>query len=183
MDSKATIREQALKKKEQIDITSKSKEIKRNLQTLPEYQKAESVMSYVSKGNEIDTHNLLQEMLENKKKVFVPFIKENIIKVSELKSLNELVKGNWGVPEPAEPVETTHTADIVIVPGLAFDSGGNRIGFGKGYYDRFLAQYKALKIALTPEEQIMQELPCESHDIPVDIIVTEERIIRCNNVC
>ena len=101
------------------------------------------------------------------------------IRVNDLAAL---VEGIWGIKEPAsgESVETD-TIDLVFVPGLAADRKGNRIGYGKGYYDRFLASApNAIKIMLVPSLFILNHIPPQKHDVPVDLLVTETDIIICS---
>ncbi len=152
--------------------------------TLPEYQNARTILFYVSaKSNEVDTHALIREALAGGVRVFVPvtdFDRSELI-ISELKDMEELERVRFGLLEPASefirPVDP-QVADVIIVPGVAFDSKCRRIGFGGGYYDRLLAGGDAVSIALAYAGQMVERVPTGEHDIPVDIIVTEERIYR-----
>ena len=94
-----------------------------------------------------------------------------------IESLNELVAGPWGLvqPDPAKAnwLEEQAVIDLVVVPGIAFDRRGHRIGFGGGYYDRFLADLQAVKLGLCYDDLVLQEIPNESHDVPMDIVVAQ----------
>ena len=98
-----------------------------------------------------------------------------------MKSWEELRVGSYGILEPRiEKIRKTNVEDLelIIVPGIAFDKNGNRLGHGKGYYDRILGKTNATKIGLAFEFQIVGKIPTNENDKPVDIIITEERVIR-----
>ena len=162
-------------------IAEKSKKIIETLINLEEYRKAITIMSYVSLDIEVDTKELIKSELSNQnKKVIVPYIREGYIKASMLRNYNDLSIGEHGVLEPTNKEEYKAGIDLIIIPGVAFDKTGSRIGFGKGYYDKFLKDYdNTHKVALAFEEQIVDNVPSEEHDQKVDIIITEKRIIRC----
>ena len=151
------------------------------------YQKSKSVMLYLDFRNEVKTGFLIKQMLHENKKVLIPVTNPSdySLTVSELKDpKKDLFQGKFGLMEPNEktlrPVDPK-TIDVVIVPGLVFDKSGYRIGFGAGYYDRFLpnlAPHVPL-ISLAYELQVVDAVPKESHDVPVHMILTEQRIIRC----
>jgi len=159
-------------------VLEKSKKIIDNLIGLEEYGDAEIVMSYVSLDNEVDTKEFIKNELGLGKTIVVPFIEDGCIEVSRLNE-PEFIKGNFGVLEPLKKERCDEKIDMVIIPGIAFDETGSRIGFGKGCYDRFLEKCNALKIGLAFEEQIVEKILTEEHDQPVDMIITEKRIIRC----
>ncbi len=159
-------------------ISEKSKTIIQHLKDLDEFKKANIVMSYLSLKSEVNTIELIKEQLQQKT-VIIPFVEENNIKISKLSDFNDLKEGNFGVLEPIKKEEYKENLDIVLVPGIAFDQSGARIGFGKGFYDRFLKDRNSLKIGLAFEEQITKNIPTEDYDIPMDMIITEKRVIRC----
>ncbi len=102
-----------------------------------------------------------------------------------MKSWKELSIGSYGILEPrTEKIRKTRVEDIdlIIVPGVAFDKKGNRIGHGKGYYDRLLDKTNATKIGLAFEFQLLKEIPTDKHDLPIDILITEKRIIKCQDM-
>lgn len=170
------------------EVIGNSKLIKKNLCTLDEFKKAKNVMFYVSFNDEVDTHELIKELLADKEKnIIVPFVQKNnpILQLSEIKNFNELEPGTFGILEPRELYirEFNHKKlDLVILPGLVFDKKGCRIGYGYGYYDRFLKTLSkdVRKIGLAFELQLVDEIPKEKHDVPVDILVTEKRVLKCS---
>ncbi|MDL2311041.1 5-formyltetrahydrofolate cyclo-ligase, partial [Peptostreptococcaceae bacterium OttesenSCG-928-C18] len=124
--------------------------------------------------------------LKNCKNLYVPYIdtKENSMKLSLIKDLNnDLEPGYYSIPEPKENLRTpvdNDIIDLVITPGVAFTKDKYRMGYGGGFYDRFFANLKKppLKIALAYDFQIVDELPSEDYDIPVNIIITENQVIK-----
>lgn len=145
---------------------------------LPQYKSAETVMAYMASFKEISTSAIIRDALKHKRLVIpVSNTDSFTITPSYLKSENELVKGAYGIYEPRiiEPAEV-NDIDIAFIPGIAFDRRGGRLGFGKGYYDRFLSEFHGVKIGFCYEFQLIDTLPLDSHDIPMDIIITEKRI-------
>ena len=163
----------------------KSKEIKEKLFSLPEFKDAEAVLFYISYGGEVFTHDMIHESFY-KKNIIVPVsnTEDCSLRLSHLKSWEELGLGSYGILEPrVEKIRKTKIKDIdlIIVPGVAFDKTGNRLGHGKGYYDRLLEQSNVVSIGLCFEFQLVEKILTEHHDKPVDIIITENRVINCKN--
>lgn len=173
---KADVRQSMLKARRQLDpgtVREKSGTILARLRALPAYREARAVLFYFPINNEVDTVPLIREALEEKR-VLLPYMEDGI-KAARVTDLDDLTEGMYGTKEPVtkEPA----AFDLVLVPGLAFDRARNRIGYGKGWYDRFLASCNAGTIGLAFGMQIVDSLPVEPHDIPMDIVVTEEGII------
>ncbi len=174
------------------DVIKLSHNIAQNLFALPEYKTAKIVLAYISKGNEVNTDEIIDNALNTGKRVFVPITlpEAKEMKFSELSRdwRNCLEKGSYGILEPKEICrkidENIHEkADLILVPGIAFDEKCGRIGWGGGYYDRFLKKVsnRAIKVALAYELQIVDNVPMTQKDVRVDTIVTEKRVIRCRN--
>jgi 5-formyltetrahydrofolate cyclo-ligase len=150
---------------------------------LREYKRSGEIFCYVSFNQEVITTALIEEALSTLKKVAVPKITADGMKFYYIDSLKDLNPGILGILEPdarrEEAVPKKGAENLIIVPGLAFDPLGNRIGYGKGYYDAFLGKYKDcpwIKIALAYDFQILPKLPAEEHDIKVDHIITQSRM-------
>ncbi len=149
------------------------------------YHEAHSVHCFfgvVSKG-EIPTQNILEDILAKEKYLVMPRVigKNGEMEHIRVRSLDSLRVGLWGIPQPSgsESVESG-SLDLILVPGLAADRNGNRIGYGKGYYDRFLRSVThAKKVMLLPGAFLMDQVPVKEHDVPVDTVVTETGIIHC----
>ena len=142
------------------------------------YAKAELLLTYVSVGAEVDTIGLINAAFANGKSVAVPKCMDgNTMDFYIIKSMDDLTKGKYGLLEPdvnkckkAEVTEDT----VCIVPALSFDAKGHRLGMGGGYYDRFLKNFKGTSVGFCRSSFLRLNLPWQEHDVPVDIIVTEE---------
>jgi 5-formyltetrahydrofolate cyclo-ligase len=142
------------------------------------------LMIYVSKPLEVHTHSLLEHLLKNKKRVVVPIIEKetNTLRISYLADTACLVESTFSVPEPIGNEFPARPEDVksVIVPVLAFDRTGHRLGYGAGYYDRFLAKYPHItRIGLAFSCQQVPSVPSDENDIRMDFIVTEDGVLDC----
>ena len=160
--------------------------IKERLFRSPEFINAKTIMFYVSTKDEVKTEFMIKDALKLGKKVVVPIsdLKKRTLHLSEIKDFdNELEPGVFNILEPEKeflrPV-SAEEVDLVIVPGVAFDEEGDRIGYGMGFYDRFLRTIRkhVPVIGLAYELQIVDDIPVDDTDVTVDKIVTEERIIE-----
>jgi len=183
---KDTLRRELLQRRETLAVTErlkKDKKIKTRFLQLEEFKKAERIFFYASYRAEVDTFIIISEALRMNKKVALPKVypKEKDMKFYWIRDVQELSPGYWGIPEP-DPVEEAYpeNADLIVIPAIAFDKRGYRLGYGGGYYDRFLKKVRkdAILIGLAYEEQILDIVPKDEWDIPVSLIVTEERTIR-----
>ena len=144
------------------------------------YQQSKTVFSYCSSGDEIDTYPLLLDALAQGKKVCVPkTCGHGIMQARMIRCLAQLCPGKYGISEPEDccPVVSPEEIDLCIVPCLAADCRGYRLGYGGGYYDRFLPQTSAAKMLLCEQSRVFDEIPVEEHDIPCDILITESQVI------
>ncbi|MDD3193068.1 MAG: 5-formyltetrahydrofolate cyclo-ligase [Oscillospiraceae bacterium] len=154
--------------------------IRRGVQMLRQYQTCDTLLTFVSSPIEVDTKALIEEALQSGKKVAVPYCIDGTRRMDfyYIRSLADLAPRTFGVLEPvAERCEKLTDAQnsVCIVPGLAFDRHGFRLGYGKGYYDRFLSGYTGFKIGIVYEGCLRQRLPHGYYDVPVDLLVTEKR--------
>jgi 5-formyltetrahydrofolate cyclo-ligase len=158
----------------------KSKRVCDHILTL--IQDGETVMVYTSKEKEVNTKPLITKLFENGNPVIVPIIvKDDIsLRLSYLRDFSVLVPSTFGVPEPIgnEILATGENVDTIILPMLGFDRTGGRMGYGAGYYDRFLAKnQKVRKIGIAFACQEYDNLPVDGNDIPMDYIITEDGIV------
>lgn len=167
------------------EYLNKNRYIQNQFNSLEFRSSFHSFMSYVNMGYEVKTIEIIESLLKDGKKVTVPMCitKTTDLVASQIFSLDELQPSIFGLLEPKkEFVRPTPPRDIeiVLVPGLAFDRIGNRLGYGKGYYDRFLKKLtpNVLKIGLGYNFQVIKRIPVDHFDIPLDIIITEKEIIR-----
>ena len=167
------------------EVLAKSKQIKNKLFQIDEFKKAKNILFYVSYDGEVFTHDAIKKAFIDKKVVVPISNKEDYsLILSKLNSFEDLGQGPYGILEPKkEKIKETSIdeIDLIIVPGIGFDLKGNRIGHGKGFYDRLLKNTNVPIIALAFEFQIIEKIPVDEHDKPVDIIITEKRIIYCKD--
>jgi len=162
--------------------SAKSREIEQKLFGLPEFHKATRVMFYASFQSEVETHSMIRRTLEEGKLVVLPRVKGKELELLEITNFDRDVSpGAWGIPEPGqgEPA-VVQSLGLIVVPGAVFDERGNRVGYGAGFYDKLLAQYRGLTVALAFELQVVPQVPFDAHDVPMKKIVTETRIIEAN---
>jgi len=146
------------------------------------FKKANSIHIYISKKSEPKTRKIIKCCWENSKVVNVPCVIPGNKKLfhSELNSFNDLTMGSFGVLEPSPKkriASKPNSFDLVVVPGIAFDTNGGRIGYGKGFYDRFLVHTRAFRLALAFDFQVIESFSTELHDVPMNGIITESRLI------
>ncbi|MFY9113786.1 MAG: 5-formyltetrahydrofolate cyclo-ligase [Dethiobacteria bacterium] len=167
------------------EIREKSLAITENFAAMEVYRKAETIMFFVPFRNEVDTRYLAERSMERHKKVLVPHTvkdKRELIPSRLLDWDDDLAPGEYGIyeppPEKLRPVNP-RLIDLVIVPGVAFDLSGNRLGYGGGYYDRFFALLRddTSLVAMVFDQQIVERVPVEPWDRRVDSIVTEKRVL------
>ena len=157
--------------------------ISKRLKELKEFKEANTIAITISRFPEVDTWQIIRHLWDIGKQVVVPKCvpqtKEMVFK--QITSFTQLESVYFGLYEPIDVTSEIKKTDLdlIIVPGLAFTKQGYRLGFGGGYYDRFLLKYEGIKISLAFSEQIKENLPIEDHDIPVDIIITESNKIIC----
>lgn len=182
---KQEIRSQYLIRRKEISSKQKTRWdllISDRLYHLSHYINANTIHLYVSidEQNEVDTRQIIQRSLKIGKKVVVPKMSENnSLEHFEIQSEADLKPNPLGIPEPEKGREVqVSEIDLIIVPMVAGDMNRNRLGYGKGYYDRFLKNSDAIKIGLLYDLQIYPEdLPVESFDIPLDLILSESQQI------
>jgi 5-formyltetrahydrofolate cyclo-ligase len=151
------------------------------LAVLPAFAQAKSVLIYVSTGAEIETHGLIRQLLALGRHVSVPAFDPaaGSYRPSPIDDFDaDLAAGKFGILEP-KPRAPQCTPEVLVVPGLAFDVRGHRLGRGKGFFDGLLRESPAPKIALAHDCQVLNEIPTETHDVPVDFIVTETKVVHC----
>lgn len=143
---------------------------------LPEFTSAETVFCYISYLSEVQTHALIKQHLLGKKRVCVPKIMSDTLMIAvEINNWENLEPDDYGIPTPISNKEAQLDYDLCINPGLAFTQEGHRMGYGRGYYDRWLARNNVKHtIALAYECQFVEEMPIEETDIPMDKILTEK---------
>ena len=182
--TKAAIRSEIRDRLQGLDSQRKAEHDRRILgrvMALPAFQRAQKVFCYLPLAHEVNTRPLVEALLEVHGVAYVPVtdLDERMLRVAELTSMAELVEGAYGILEPADPrLVDPATIEVWIVPGIAFDARGYRVGHGGGYFDAFFHAHStdALKIALAYALQLVDAVPASDHDVPVDLVVTEAEI-------
>ena len=149
---------------------------------LPEIERARVVLAFASFGREIPTDPLLERLLSAGKSVVLPYVDaaDGAMRAAAIRSLDDLVPGYRGIREPSERLPAA-AVEAAVVPGVAFDARGGRLGYGGGFYDRYLEDIAGGVpiIGVCFDVQVVDEVPVEAHDRRVDIVATERRVIRC----
>lgn len=153
-----------------------------SLYCLKQYKEARTIMAYLSTDTEVSVDSFIEKALIDNKKVYVPYcVSYGMMKAVRLMSLNEVEFGRYGIRIPIKYDEMIENdkIDLVVVPGVAFDKKGGRLGMGAGFYDRFIKE-NSFCIGVGWQVQIAQEeLPMDKHDKFMDIIISEHGIINC----
>lgn len=148
---------------------------------LPEYKNADTIFAFVGVDWEIDTEALLRHALDSGKQVAVPLcVEKGIMEARLIRSLDDLLPGEYDIPEPAahSPLCPPEKIDFAVLPCVACDKNGMRLGQGGGFYDRFLEKSSFPHVAICRDIAIEEEIPVEPWDQPVECVVTETAIYR-----
>ncbi|MFH1394288.1 MAG: 5-formyltetrahydrofolate cyclo-ligase [Candidatus Micrarchaeota archaeon] len=157
-------------------IAESSKSIAEKLFDEEHFKNANTIAFYIPKGSEVETR-FMMEALKDDREILVPVTTEEIEMV-QLKSFDNLGPGKFGVLEPREKIPPKSFSDVVVVPGVAFGLCMHRLGYGLGYYDRFLAHSPAYRIGICYDFQVEEKLPTHENDQRMDMIITEKRVIK-----
>lgn len=184
---KQKIRERYLERRNELGITEreeKSREIMGRLCALPVFQQAKEILVYVDYRSEVQTKPLIGKLLsEGNRRIFVPKVVGMDIRFYEITSPEQLESGYQGILEPIEGTDGFEDgvhdkeACLMLLPGSVFDRSCHRMGYGKGFYDRYMARFPWLYgIGLSFECQIAPSIPCEAHDYRPELVVTEKGV-------
>lgn len=187
MLDKKDLRKEMLRKRSQIPKETRekySKEIGNSLYKTDYYKKAKTIMAFISFGSEMNTKYIIEHAISEGKIVVIPVMvpETRELKISRLLDFSELEIGFYNILTPKTEFLRfldPDTIDLILTPGLIFARDGYRIGYGGGYYDRFLASRdKVTKIAIGFDMQVTDSVPTDKYDIPVDYILTEKNFIK-----
>lgn len=188
MNTKASLRQECLALRDaERDRERKSHAIQRRLLDLPEFLGSQRVAFYVGVRSEVATRDALDTALNVGKHIGVVYRDRDNLGVCLIHAITELTQGSFGLWEPPTELRSTperqlrtKAVDLFVIPGLAFDRRGGRLGYGRGYYDRFLAESRpdAHRIALAFDAQVLDEVPMGPRDQRVHLVVTEGAVYR-----
>ena len=184
METKAQIRKRIIQVRNQMlseDVSQKSSLIAQKVLKTPEYEEADNVLLYADYRHEVMTREIFDDAVLRKKKVFFPKSNEDgTMEFYQVVSVKQLESGYKGIKEPVVDEQYLYhfkssEDTLIIVPGVAFDAKGYRVGYGKGFYDRFLKDKRQITVmGLCFSSQVVEEIPYDEHDIKMDKIITEE---------
>lgn len=164
-----------------LEVSKKSSIAQKSFLESEQYRKSKSVMVYMPLGNEIRTSEIIDDALKCGKNVLVPITDRETLEISayQITEKTEFEKGEFSVEEPKQKLKfDASKIDVVLVPGVAFDRNGGRIGFGKGCYDKFLKKTRAAKIGFCYDFQLINHIETEKNDVNMDYIITEKEFFR-----
>lgn len=181
---KATLRRLVLARRSRLDAAAREAAgaaVVELVTALPETRAARAVLGFASFGAELPTDPVMGWILGSGRRLLMPYVDGEALRAAEVRTVEDLAPGYRGIREPVERVAVDPTeADLVLVPGVAFDAAGRRLGYGGGFYDAFLAgvDRSVPRAGLCFDLQVVDEVPAGDDDEPVDVIVTDERVIR-----
>ena len=178
---KAALRKHLLEKRDATSAELRnisSKKIYQKLKRVDSYINSQNIACYFPIGSEVDTNNIMLDILERGKNMLLPKIVDNNLEFYSIPNLEKLEKGRFDIMEPKDSCKKAEKIDCVLVPTVGVSKLGDRLGYGRGYYDKFLSSTNAVKISLTYSKQIVKSIPSESYDIKIDLIITEDEIIK-----
>jgi 5-formyltetrahydrofolate cyclo-ligase len=148
------------------------------------FQKAKTVFCYVGTAREIDTRPILEGILKAGKTLCVPLCTgPGVMEARVIASLNDLVPGKYNIPEPSRacPVLAPEALDLALVPCSTGNAKGQRLGYGGGFYDRYLSRTRCPKILLCRAKLVKEDIPTEPHDLTMDYFLSEDGLVRCES--
>jgi len=191
METKNSIRKEILALRGAVPMEERvlySGRIKENVLCMEELCTANTVLAFAGYGSEVITTELVQEFLQLGKRVYLPRVNGEEMDFYRIESLGDLEEGYKGIPEPKANCKdiykgTDFKNTVMLMPGVVFSPDGSRIGYGKGYYDRYLEKYDIMnRIAICFSVQIKENIPSDAHDKKASVIVSEKGITECRKV-
>ena len=155
-----------------------SNQIHKKLRKSKIFRDAIKIGSYYPIGSEVLTQDIMQEVLSDGKELFLPKVKGDKMEFRKIMDFSNLERGNFEIMEPKDDCPADNTLDLLLVPTVGISEKGVRLGYGKGFYDKFLSKNKIETVALTYEKQIIKKIPKSEHDILMNWILTEDRFVK-----
>ncbi len=178
---KSSLRKLLLERRDNLSadfMNIASKQIRKNLKKIDSYKSAQTVACYYSIGSEVKTQDIMQEVLSEGKTLALPKIVNNTLVFCSVKKFEDLEKGEFGIMEPKQNCSVVNKFDVILVPTVAMTRTGQRLGYGKGFYDRFLSDKNTTSVALTYSKLVVKNIPRSDNDISIQWIVTEDEVIK-----
>ncbi len=187
---KKILRNKILQARQSLSISKRARDSRRIIEkilTNSIFTNAQNIFCYLSLDDEVSTHDFIKDASKNKR-IFLPRICDGVMVPTLYTGHENLVLGKFGILEPqcANMPLVYPEIDMAIVPGVAFDRAGNRLGMGKGFYDRFLKSYKfdspIITVALAFDIQVVDKVPTDDYDVPVSFLVTPNEFFTCKPI-
>lgn len=178
---KTALRKILLEKRDMISFDLQkiaAEQIQKNLKKINSFRDAKKIGSYYPIGSEVLTQDIMQEIISKGKELYLPKLVEKNIEFRKIASFADLEKGRFDIMEPKDDCPKEDKLDVVLVPAVGITPQGVRLGYGFGYYDRFLNSNDVEAIALIVEKQVVKNIPKSEHDHIIDWTVTEDRVLR-----
>ncbi|MDH3312954.1 MAG: 5-formyltetrahydrofolate cyclo-ligase [Nitrosopumilus sp.] len=155
-----------------------SEKMQKKLKKIYAFKNAKKIGAYYPIQSEIFTQDIIQELISDGKEVFLPKVIGEKMDFKKIKDFSSLEKGRFDIMEPKDDCPTDNNLDVILIPTVGISPDGVRLGYGHGFYDKFLAENNITAIALTLEKQIVKNIPKSDHDIIINWIVTEDRFFQ-----
>jgi 5-formyltetrahydrofolate cyclo-ligase len=155
-----------------------SKKMQKRINKVYAFKDAQKIGLYYPIGSEILTQDIIQELISKGKDIFLPKVTGENIEFRKIEDFGSLEIGNFDIMEPKEDCMVNNNLDIIVVPTVGISPTGIRLGYGHGFYDKFLARNRTTTISLILEKQIIKNIPKSEHDINIDWIITEDRMFQ-----
>ena len=178
---KSALRKHLLEKRDATSAELRdivSEKIHENLKKISSYTNSQNIACYFPIGSEVDTHDIMLNILEQGKNLLLPKIVNDNIEFYIVPNLETLEKGSFEIMEPKDNSQKAKKIDCILVPTVGISKLGYRLGYGRGYYDKFLSLTNTVKISLTYSKQMVKSIPNDLHDIKMNWIITEDDYIK-----
>lgn len=175
MKDKKVLRKEIVEKRKKISNKEKLDNlIKNNLLKNEVILKSQNILVYLSKEYEVDTYKIIEELFKINKNIYAPRVIDNTMEFYKLENLDNIKLGKYNIYEPTSNIKfKNNVSSCMIVPGLLFDKSNNRLGYGGGYYDKYLSNLDIYKIGICYSCFLINKIDTENHDIKMDLVITE----------
>ena len=180
-ENKKSLRSLLLEKRDNTSydlLKIASDKMQKKLKKIYAFKNAQKIGVYYPIGSEILTQNIIQELISNGQEVFLPKVIDDKMEFRKITDFSSLEKGSFDIMEPKDDCKVNNSLDVILVPTVGISPTGVRLGYGHGFYDKFLAEHKTTTISLILEKQIIKNIPKSEHDILMDWVVTEDRMFE-----
>ncbi len=178
---KAALRKHLLEKRDATSAELRdisSGQIYENLKKISLYANSQNIACYSPIGSEVNTSNIMLNILEQGKNLLLPRVVNDNLEFYVVPNLKKLEKGSFEIMEPKDNSQKAKKIDCILIPTVGISKLGYRLGYGRGYYDKFLSLTDTVKISLTYSKQIVKSIPSDLHDIKMDWIITEDESVK-----